>query len=143
MDLEQLKRELQKQSISDIVNNYVLAGEPVCLEGNLDLIMKLKKSISNHFDIHVKSIEIVGSSKLGISLNDERLGKPYDTRSDIDVVIVSSELFDIGIPDTLPLIRTMGMRAMRISTPSAVAPAFTSTRPADFASRTLGYQVGA
>ena len=103
MNLDQLKRELQKQSVSDIVNNYILAGDPVCLGGNLDLLMKLKKSIANHFDIHVKSIEIVGSSKLGISLNDEKLGKLYDTKSDIDVVIVSSELFDIGWHELLKL----------------------------------------
>ncbi|MCX5885690.1 MAG: hypothetical protein NT096_07255 [Proteobacteria bacterium] len=94
MNLEELKLELKNKPISDVLNKHILAGEPVCFGRNLDLVIKLKKSISNHFDVHLKNIEVVGSSKLGISLSEEKLGKPYSRKSDIDIVIVSSELFD-------------------------------------------------
>lgn len=103
MNLERLKTELERNSISNVLNKHILDGDPICFNGDLDLIMNLKMSISDHFEIHIKNIEVVGSSKLGISLSEERFGKPYNEKSDIDIVIVSSELFDVAWHELLKL----------------------------------------
>ena len=101
MNLDDLKTELTNNSITDVINKHILGGNPICFSGNLELIMELKKALSDHFNIHMKNIEIVGSAKLGVSLSIERFGQSYNEKSDIDMVLVSSELFDLAWHDLL------------------------------------------
>jgi predicted nucleotidyltransferase len=103
MQIETLRQELRHKSVSRVVNKYILGNDPLCFGKDVDLILELKEPIANHFNIHVKSIEIVGSAKLGVSLSEERYGKAYDKDSDIDLVLVSSELFDMAWHDLLRL----------------------------------------
>jgi hypothetical protein len=94
MEFEELKAELKKYSLSRFINKFLLNEKTICFPGNEDLILDIKEAIANHFHVHAKNIEVVGSAKLGVSLNNKRLGKSYDSGSDLDLVIVSSELFD-------------------------------------------------
>lgn len=96
MDLEKLKEELSSKTVSEVVNKYILRDNPICFSGDEILISEIQKNLAEHFNVHIKNIEIVGSAKLGISLSNERLGKPYDKSPDIDLAIVSSELFDLA-----------------------------------------------
>jgi hypothetical protein len=96
MKLEDLKKELSRHNTSRVVNKFILSSTPVCFGGDIDLILELKETLSKLFNVHVKEIEIVGSAKLGVCLSSERYGKPFDQQSDIDLVIVSSELFDLA-----------------------------------------------
>jgi hypothetical protein len=93
MDLEGLKKKLGQDSVENIINKYILCEESYFPSGK-ELILELKNSIAKHFDIHSRDIEIVGSAKLGFSLNPDKIGKVFNAGSDIDLVIVSSELFD-------------------------------------------------
>jgi len=103
MELETLKSELLGRPISKVVNKYILGDDKICFAGDVDLILELKDTLSNYFDIPIKNIEIVGSAKLGISLSNERYGKKYTRKSDIDLVLVSSELFDRAWHELLKL----------------------------------------
>jgi len=94
MKFEELKVELNKYSLSRFINKFLLSDKAICFPGNENLILDMKETIANHFHIHTRNIEVVGSAKLGVSLNNQRLGKPYDNDSDVDLVIVCSELFD-------------------------------------------------
>ncbi len=96
MDFDKLKKELTSNDVSIVVNKYILGGNPICFSGREILILQLKKALTEHFNIHIKNIEIVGSAKLGISLGNDKLGKQFDKHSDIDIAVVSSELFDIA-----------------------------------------------
>ena len=103
MDIDFLKSELLTKPVSRVINQYILTENAVCFNGNIDLILELKEILSNHFNIPVKDIEIVGSAKLGISLSYDRFGKKYDDKSDIDLVLISSELFDKAWHELLKL----------------------------------------
>ena len=46
---------------------------------------------------------VVGSGRIGFSLSPEKYGVPYLPESDLDVVVVSAELFDIAWFDLLRL----------------------------------------
>lgn len=97
-NLEDLKEIISSSSISETVNSYILANSPICFGGKDNIVYELRKMLSNHFEVHLKNIEIVGSGKLGISLNPspKRYGKKFNKDSDIDLVVVSNELFDIA-----------------------------------------------
>jgi hypothetical protein len=80
---------------------YVIDSK--CFGGNIDFILELKETLSTYFKVPIKNIEIVGSAKLGLSLSKDRFGKKYDNNSDIDLVLVSSELFDEAWHELLKL----------------------------------------
>lgn len=103
MTIELLKQEIKTKSVSQVVNKYILSNTPQCFTTNPDLVDEIMTRISNHFNIHPKNIEIVGSAKLGISLSEERFGKAYNKGSDIDIVLVSNELFEIAWSQLLTL----------------------------------------
>ena len=51
--------------------------------------------LSTQLDAHAKEISLVGSARLGRSLNPNKLGTPFTNfKSDLDLFIVSSSLFD-------------------------------------------------
>jgi hypothetical protein len=54
---------------------------------------QVRGEISNQFHVDVASIYVVGSAKLGFSPKPGQYFKPFSDGSDIDVAIVSSELF--------------------------------------------------
>ena len=55
---------------------------------------ELKKNVSSNFNVSEDQVLVVGSAKLGFSLSPKKLYRKFNDSSDIDVVIVSSELFD-------------------------------------------------
>ena len=52
-----------------------------------------KHYVSEKLEIHFNNISIVGSAKTGISLSPEKGFKIFNEKSDIDLVLVSPELF--------------------------------------------------
>lgn len=94
--LEDLKKLLTSKSVPEVIYHHILFKEAVCLNGDSDLIYDLKKALSEYFKVHIRELEIVGSAKIGICMNrfSTRYGKKFGEESDIDLVVVSSELFD-------------------------------------------------
>ena len=93
MTLEHLKQAIKEFGTTKALNEYLFASKPICFAKNEALVWEIRRRISEYFDIPTRNLEIVGSAKLGFSLSDERFGKPYNNSSDIDIVIVSPELF--------------------------------------------------
>ena len=50
--------------------------------------------LSDQLEIHAKEISLVGSARLGYSLAPKKFGVPFDSKSDLDLFIVSTNLFE-------------------------------------------------
>lgn len=100
---------LDNKSDIDIVRKFLCFGIPHVFEGKDFEYFELKDIIAKHFGIHPNEVLIVGSGKLGFSIAPQKLWKPFDINSDIDIAIISPKIFekywtilrDIDI-DTLP-----------------------------------------
>lgn len=94
--MENFKIDLADENMTskDILNKYIFTGEPYIFNTNIGLYSKLKSQLSTHFSVEVTKIFMVGSAKLGFSIAREKLWKIFDDDSDIDMVIISGELFD-------------------------------------------------
>lgn len=78
----------------DILSKYILCGEPYIFGGDVGQYSRLKTQIAKHFSIEIIKIYMVGSAKLGFSIAKTKLWKPFDDDSDIDMVIISENVFD-------------------------------------------------
>ena len=78
-----------------IVQKYIVHGTPYIFKNDEDKYFDLKREIAANFSEHYNNIHMVGSAKLGFSIiAPNKLWKPFTIESDIDIVIVSTKLFE-------------------------------------------------
>jgi len=81
-------------SISSIVESHVLSGMPYAFRNNPDALTILKTHLTAGLGVRAEDITVVGSGRLGFSLNPNNFPRQFSDESDIDVIIVDTELFD-------------------------------------------------
>ena len=90
--IDQYKADLSTLSPVQIVRKHIIYGESCILSQHE--YFDLRSKIAEHFQLHPNEVLVVGSAKLGFSIVPNKLYCPFHDESDIDVVIVSSRLFD-------------------------------------------------
>lgn len=91
--LFEFKNALSEKSTDYIVRRYTTFGRPYVIDE--DFYFDLKSEIGDHFRIHPSEIVMVGSAKLGFSIKSgKRRFQPFGENSDIDIAIISPNLFD-------------------------------------------------
>jgi len=77
-----------------VVQKYIVHGTPYIFKEDEDKYFDLKREIAANFSEHYNNIHMIGSAKLGFSIAPTKLWKPFTIESDIDIVIVSTKLFE-------------------------------------------------
>ncbi|MCB0321643.1 MAG: hypothetical protein KDD60_12015 [Bdellovibrionales bacterium] len=102
MTLEEFETQLvskkSESDLQDFCRQKLLHGTPFVFLGREDDFFCFKKRICAHLDVHHTEVYIVGSGKLGFSPVKRT---PFSLDSDIDVAIVSPDLwekfFELGL----------------------------------------------
>ena len=89
--LSKLAATTDEDALLDFCRRRNLHGTPAVFEGNEDAYYEFRKRIANKFSINFHEVFITGSAKLGFSPYKM---KAFDYDSDIDVAIISAELYD-------------------------------------------------
>lgn len=84
--------ELLVRQPRDICRRYLIFGS--CTELDDERYFSLKAAIAEQFNIHPNEVIVVGSAKLGFSIAPTKRYRAFGEASDIDVAIVSPQLFD-------------------------------------------------
>lgn len=104
--VEEVVSDLKKINVKSFYIKYLLRADNWYLEKILNIDEKniihavddFKMIVSDAFDIGFNNVVMVGSAKLGMSLSPEKFLKTFtdegENQSDIDVAIISSQLFD-------------------------------------------------
>ncbi|MGJ7520353.1 hypothetical protein ACSFA0_07630 [Variovorax sp. LT1P1] len=89
--IEVFKACVMTQGIEHALATHILQHD--CSIVGRDLEQGVRTAVGRHFQVDAASIYIVGSAKLGFSPKPGQYFKPFSDNSDIDVAIVSKELF--------------------------------------------------
>jgi hypothetical protein len=94
--VDEFKGKLRDKSISDleIVQRYITHGPPFVFGGDEDKYFKLKQTVAQKFGLNPQYVIMIGSGKLGFSISPLKRWQPFRDESDIDMVIISSDIFD-------------------------------------------------
>lgn len=100
--LDEFKENLLSEETRWVYQKYLLGHDiwyfrdHLSIETFADFYHDLKLYMSSKLGIHLNNIAIVGSAKLGFSLSPstEKMFAPFNYSSDLDVVVVSSDLFN-------------------------------------------------
>lgn len=75
---------------------FLLEGTPHVFEKSPMKYMIFREQVADRFDVGYQDVCIVGSAKLGFSPSPQKFGKAFAEESDVDVVVISEEMFDRG-----------------------------------------------
>lgn len=92
MTIEAFKADLEALTSDQVVDKWLLTGScKVIDDGTTHAIAD---AIATNFVVEYTSIVVVGSARLGFSIKPSRRYGPFGEESDVDVAIVSSDLFE-------------------------------------------------
>jgi predicted nucleotidyltransferase len=86
------RADLTTLSIKDLVRKHISTGTPRAFSEHE--YFELRRVVASEFDLHPSSVVVVGSTRVGFSLNPKHRYRLVEPGSDIDVAIVSPERFD-------------------------------------------------
>lgn len=79
----------------EFVSNYLFRMEPEAFRGGpAASYEQFQSEIGTRIGIALEDVCLVGSGRVGFSLNRDHLLRPFCSESDLDLVIVSSPVFD-------------------------------------------------
>lgn len=92
--VDEFKTLLLNRDLNEIVDEHILDGLPFAFRNVPGVMTTLRGHLAGHLPIRAENVFVVGSAKLGFSLNPDGYFNPFTEGSDIDVVIVDEELFE-------------------------------------------------
>jgi hypothetical protein len=94
---------LYERSHAEIVEEHMVRGIPFAFQENAEAYNLLLGTLSAELHLNPESITMVGSGRIGFSLSPDSFGVPFSSESDLDMLVVSEELFDKAWFDMLKL----------------------------------------
>jgi hypothetical protein len=78
----------------DFVDQYLFGAPPYAFRSSPAEYDQFRTELGIRLGVPAQDLILVGSGRLGFSLNPDHLAQPFLPSSDLDMVIVSSEIFD-------------------------------------------------
>lgn len=85
---------LAEEPLADTVSNVLFGEEVFAFRTQGTSMPTIRRHLASHLPVAPENIIIVGSAKMGFSLNPDSYFRPFGKNSDIDIVVVDTELFD-------------------------------------------------
>lgn len=87
---------------------FLLEGVPYVFQESPMKYMIFREQVAGRFDVGSQDVCIVGSAKLGFSPTAEKYGRAFAQESDVDVVIISERMFDLGTQSLFQVLERTG-----------------------------------
>jgi hypothetical protein len=94
LSVDEFKYAVLNTSLDLIVQQHIVEGVPYAFRDTPEAGDLLTKHLCKAMGFSEHNVVIVGSAKVGYSLNPDNFPRGFSDSSDIDVVVVSPELFD-------------------------------------------------
>jgi predicted nucleotidyltransferase len=97
LKIRDFKDHLRDRAFSsgDIVDKFIKFGQVHFFVEKYNMEFEMKRRIMKKFNILISDIYIVGSAKLGFSLAPKKEYQEMNEESDIDIALISEQLFNI------------------------------------------------
>lgn len=92
--VEEFKSALATTPLESAVRTYIFEGIPYAFQENPNALKILVEHLGKNLGVEENSFTIIGSAKIGFSLSPDNFPRQFSDESDVDVLVVSQELFD-------------------------------------------------
>jgi hypothetical protein len=94
LTVEQFREALVSGSLAAIAQQYIFTGVPYVFRDEPASNSLLTGHVCHELRVAQANVVVVGSAKTGFSLNPNNFPRGFSDTSDIDVIVVSEQLFD-------------------------------------------------
>jgi hypothetical protein len=94
LTVDQFKETLLKSPLEVMAEQHIFTGMPYVFRDEPASNDLLVEHLCEAMGVSDQNIVVVGSAKIGFSLNPDNFPREFSDTSDIDIVVVSEELFD-------------------------------------------------
>lgn len=91
--LESFKADVKEADALDVIRKHIVFGPCHVYRNSADYYELIRRA-AERLGVHPSCMVIAGSAKLGFSVAPEKRYHPFHNKSDIDLTIVSNELFE-------------------------------------------------
>lgn len=91
---EDFKSIILTTPLDSVVHQYIFQGIPYVFRDKPAALDLLIKHLSSAIKLDEENIRVVGSAKMGFSLNPDNFPRGFSDASDIDVIVINEQLFD-------------------------------------------------
>jgi hypothetical protein len=91
---EEFAELLGRSKLQDVVESYIFRGLPYAFRDDETSYLRLVAHVSDGLGVPGENLTLIGSGRIGFSLDPAKYGTPFSDASDLDMVVVSPELFD-------------------------------------------------
>lgn len=92
---EEFEALLTTQPLDAILADHVLSGVPYAFRADPLAESLLKKHLCGELKLDPANIRVVGSARTGFSLNPHTFPRSFGPASDLDIIVVDQQLFDM------------------------------------------------
>jgi hypothetical protein len=85
---------LKERRHREIVEQHLLTGLPFVFREDEALYKTFQGTLGAQLRTPIGDVSVIGSGRLGFSLDPERYGAAFSTASDIDTIVVNPQMFD-------------------------------------------------
>jgi hypothetical protein len=85
---------LRRESVETVAQDYVLRGDVFIAQKFPRVLNTLRRHLCPRFRLNDEDVIIIGSAKMGFSLDPDSFPRRYSKSRDIDVLVVNEALFD-------------------------------------------------
>lgn len=98
---EEFEQILRTGDLDHLLDEYLFTGLPFSFANDPKVHEHLIRTISRGLRVPSADICVVGSARIGFSLAPHKFGAPFSDYSDMDILVVSSSLFDLSWEDII------------------------------------------
>ena len=98
---EEFEQILRTGDLDRLLDEYLFTGLPFSFAEDPKVYQRLIMTISRGLRVPSADICVVGSARIGFSLAPHKFGAPFSDYSDMDILVVSSSLFDLSWEDII------------------------------------------
>ncbi len=93
MTVVEIKKAILDRDLKDLVNELFFERVPFLFEPLLTQYSPWRCRLSAAINVDPCEIVVIGSAAIGFSLSPAKAFRPFDTKSDVDVAIISDHFF--------------------------------------------------
>lgn len=88
------KAILLRRSLDEVVREFIFEGMPYVFRDHPNRLEILRRHLCDAMPVSWQNVIVVGSGKIGFSLNHDTFFRQFSEESDIDIVVIDDSLFD-------------------------------------------------
>lgn len=93
----------------EFIENHLFTATPFAFRTNLADYDVFRNELAERLAVQEDALQLVGSGRLGFSLNAAHLLRRFQPSSDLDVVVISSPIFDQAWSELVELETSIGL----------------------------------